>query len=181
MLFRSKNPGKLNVPSALSSSPHLAGLMLQNRAGVKWTFIPTKGGAQSMLALASGEGDLMFLGALQTLPHVRNGRAKLIAISADKRDPALPNVPTVAETPGLEGFYTGSWQGILGPAKLAPDIINKLGAETRRALQMPDVKEKLASQGTEPMTMTSVEMARFLISEKERWAKVVKESGLKLE
>ena len=111
----------------------------------------------------------------------RSGRAKLIAISADKRDPGLPNVPTVAETPGLEGFYTGSWQGILGPAKLAPDIINKLGAETRRALHMPDVKEKLASQGTEPMTMTAVEMAKFLASEKERWVKVVKESGLKLE
>ncbi len=176
-----KNPGKLNAPAALSSSPHLAGLLLQNRAGVNWTYIPTKGGANSMLALVTGEGDLMFLGSLQTLPHVRSGRAKLIAISGEKRDPALPNTPTVAETPGLEGFHTGSWQGIFGPAKLPADIITKYSNEVRRILALPDIKEKLLSQGTEPMIMTPQEMTKFLASEKERWAKVVKDSGLKAE
>lgn len=176
-----KNPGKLNAPVGLSSSPHLAGLLLQNRAGVQWTYIPTKGGSQSMLALVTGEGDLLFLGSLQTLPHVRSGRAKVIAISGEKRDPALPNTPTVAETPGLEGFHTGSWQGILGPVKLPVDIVNKFGGEVRRILTLADVKEKLTSQGTEPLIMTPQEMAKFLAGEKERWAKVVKESGLKVE
>lgn len=176
-----KNPGKLNAPAALSSAPHLAGLMVQNRMGVKWTTIPTKGGAHSMLTLATGEGDLMFLGMLQTLAHVRTGRARVIAITSDKRDPALPNTPTVAETPGLEGFHTGSWQGMLGPAKLPADIINKVSAEVRRALTMPDVREKLASQGTEPLIMTPQETGKWLASEKDRWAKVVKDSGLKVE
>ena len=176
-----KSPGKLNAPAALSSSPHLAGLLLQNRAGVNWTYIPTKGGANSMLALMTGEGDLMFLGSLQTLPHVRSGRAKLIAISAEKRDPSFPNTPTVAETPGLEGFHTGSWQGMLGPAKLPADIISKFSSEVRRVLALPDIKEKLLSQGTEPLIMTPPEMTKFLAAEKERWAKVVKDSGLKVE
>jgi tripartite-type tricarboxylate transporter receptor subunit TctC len=176
-----KNPGKLNAPAALSSAPHLAGLMVQSRMGVKWTTIPTKGGAHSMLTLATGEGDLMFLGMLQTLAHVRSGRARVLAITSEKRDPALPNTPTVAETPGLEGFHTGSWQGILGPARLPADIVNKAGAEVRRALAMPDVKEKLVSQGTEPLIMTPPEMGKWLASEKDRWAKVIKDSGLKVE
>ena len=176
-----QNPGKLNAPAALSSSPHLAGLMLQNRAGVNWTYIPTKGGSNSMLALVTGEGDLMFLGSLQTLPFVRSGRVKLIAVSSDKRDPSLPNTPTVAETPGMEGFYTGSWQGILGPAKMPAEIISKFSGEVRRILALADIKEKLLSQGTEPLIMSPPEMAKFLAAEKERWAKVVKESGLRVE
>ena len=176
-----QNPGKLNAPAALSSSPHLAGLMLQNRAGVSWTYIPTKGGSNSMLALVTGEGDLMFLGSLQTLPFVRSGRVKLIAVSSDKRDPSLPNTPTVAETPGMEGFYTGSWQGILGPAKMPAEIISKFSGEVRRILTLADIKEKLLSQGTEPLIMSPPEMAKFLAAEKERWAKVVKESGLRVE
>ena len=176
-----QNPGKLNAPAALSSSPHLAGLMLQNRAGVNWTYIPTKGGSNSMLALVTGEGDLMFLGSLQTLPFVRSGRVKLIAVSSDKRDPSLPNTPTVAETPGMEGFYTGSWQGILGPAKMPAEIISKFSGEVRRILTLADIKEKLLSQGTEPLIMSPPEMAKFLAAEKERWAKVVKESGLRVE
>ena len=176
-----QNPGKLNAPAALSSSPHLAGLMLQNRAGVNWTYIPTKGGSNSMLALVTGEGDLMFLGSLQTLPFVRSGRVKLIAVSSDKRDPSLPNTPTVAETPGMEGFYTGSWQGILGPAKMPAEIISKFSGEVRRILALADIKEKLLSQGTEPLVMSPPEMAKFLAAEKERWAKVVKESGLRVE
>ena len=176
-----QNPGKLNAPAGLSSSPHLAGLMLQNRAGVNWTYIPTKGGSNSMLALVTGEGDLMFLGSLQTLPFVRSGRVKLIAVSSDKRDPSLPNTPTVAETPGMEGFYTGSWQGILGPAKMPAEIISKFSGEVRRILALADIKEKLSSQGTEPLIMSPPEMAKFLAAEKERWAKVVKESGLRVE
>lgn len=106
---------------------------------------------------------------------------KLIAVSSEKRDPALPNVPTVAEAPGLEGFFTGSWQGLLGPAKIPPEIVNKINAEVRRALALPDIKEKLASQGTIPMPSTPQEMGKWLAAEKERWAKVVKDSRFKIE
>lgn len=176
-----KNPGKLNFPTGLGGAPHLAGLAVQNRSGVNWVYIPTKGGAQSLMTVATGEGDVMFLGMLQTLPQVKNGRLKVIAISSEKRDPALPDTPTVSETPGFEGFHTGSWQGVLGPAKLPADIIGKFSTDLRRALTLADVKEKLASQGTVPLSMTPQETGRFLVSERDRWAKVVKETGFKLE
>ena len=123
----------------------------------------------------------MFLGMLQTLPHVKIGRVKVIAISSEKRDAALPDIATVAETPGFEGFFTGSWQGILGPAKLPADIVNKFSGELRRILALQDVKEKLGTQGTVPLIMTPQETGRFLLAEKGRWAKVVKESGFKIE
>lgn len=176
-----KNPGKLNFPTGLGSATHLAGLAVQNRSGVNWVYIPTKGGQQSLMTVATGEGDVLFLGMLQTLPHVKTGRVKVIAISSEKRDPALPNTPTVAETPGFEGFHTGSWQGILGPSKLPADIINKFSGELRRILALPDVTEKLGTQGTVPLIMTPAETGKFLSAEKERWAKVVKESGFKIE
>jgi tripartite-type tricarboxylate transporter receptor subunit TctC len=176
-----KNPGKLNFPTGLGSATHLAGLAVQNRSGIQWVYIPTKGGQQSLMTVATGEGDVMFLGMLQTLPHVKNGRVKVIAISSEKRDPALPDIQTVAETPGFEGFHTGTWQGLLGPAKLPLDIVNKFNTELRRILALADVKEKLGAQGTTPLPMTPTDSAKFLLSEKERWAKVVKESGFKME
>ena len=176
-----KNPGKLNFPTALGGAPHLAGLSMQSRTGVQWVYIPTKGGQQSLMTVATGEGDVMFLGMLQTLPHVKIGRVKVIAISSEKRDPALPDIQTVAETPGFDGFHTGSWQGILGPAKLPAEIINKFSGELRRILALPDVKERLGTQGTVPLIMSPTETGKFLLAEKDRWAKVVKESGFKME
>lgn len=176
-----KNPGKLNFPTGIGGAPHLAGLAVQNRTGINWVYIPTKGGQQSLMTVATGEGDVMFLGILQTLPHVKNGRIKMIAISSDKRDPSLPHVPTVAETAGFEGFHTGSWQGILGPAKLPAEIIGKFSADLRRVLALADVKEKLGSQGTVPLALSPQDTARFLASERDRWAKVVKETGFKIE
>ena len=176
-----KNPGKLNFPTGLGSATHLAGLAVQNRSGIQWVYIPTKGGQQSLMTVATGEADVMFLGMLQTLPHVKNGRIKVIAISSEKRDPSLPDIQTVAETPGFEGFHTGSWQGLLGPVKLSADIINKFNQELRRVLALADVKEKLGSQGTVPMIMTPPESSKFLLGERDRWAKVVKESGFKME
>jgi tripartite-type tricarboxylate transporter receptor subunit TctC len=176
-----KNPGKLNFPAALGSAVHLAGLLLQQRTGAQWVYVPTKGGQASIMTVATGEGDLLFMGMLQTLPHVKAGRLKAVAVSSDKRDAGLPNLPTVAETPGLEGFFTGSWQGIIGPAKLPADIINKINAEVRRIVALPDVVEKLSTQGTVPRPQTPQEMGKWLAAEKDRWAKVVKDSGFKIE
>ena len=90
------------------------------------------------MTLATGEGDLLFMGMLQTLPHVKAGRLKLIAVSSEKRDPNLPNVPTVSETAGLEGFVTGSYQGIMGPSKIPADIVNKFNAEVNRIISKLD-------------------------------------------
>ena len=175
------NPGKLNVPVGLGSAPHLAGLSLEQRAGAKWVYVPTKGGQAAAMTLATGEGDLMFMGMLQIMPHVKSGRLKLIAVSSAKRDVNLPDTPTVGETAGLEGFVTGSYQGIMGPGKLAPEIVNKMSAEVGRILALPDIKEKLASQGTVQLTMAPQEMGKWIASEKDRWANVIKISGFKIE
>ena len=173
------NPGKLNYATGLGGAPHLAGLMFAQRTGIKWEYVPTKGGTQSTLAVASGDGDVMFLGILQTLPHVKIGKLKLIAVSSEQRLPNLPDAPTVAET--LPGFVTGTWQGLIAPARTPPDLIARLNAEVARILQLPDVRELLVSQGTTPLPASPQETGRWLEAEQQRWAKVVRESGFSLD
>jgi tripartite-type tricarboxylate transporter receptor subunit TctC len=176
-----KNPGKLNVPVGLGSAIHLSTLALQQRVGTKWVYVPTKGGQSSVLSVMTGDSDFLMMGVVQTWVHVKSGKLKLIAVSSEQRDPMFPHVPTVAETPGLEGYSAGSWQGIIGPAKLSADIVNKLHNEVKRIIALPDVAEKLTSLGSRPQAKTPQEMGKWLASEKEKWAKVVKESGYKVE
>ena len=172
-------PGKLNFPTGLGGAPHLAGLMFAQRAGVNWVYVPTKGGANSVAAMMAGEGDVMFLGMLQSLPHVNAGRLKLIAISSAKRLETHPKVPTVAET--FPGFVTGSWQGILAPARTPPELVMKLNAEVARILKLPDVVAFLNSQGTTAVANSPQETRKWFADEIARWSKVIKESGFKLE
>ena len=174
-------PGKLNAPVGLGSNIHLSTLALQQRLGLNWVYVPTKGGQSSVLSVITGDGDFLFMGVIQTWTHVKSGRLKLIAVSSEQREPMFPNVPTVAETPGLEGYSAGSWQGMLGPAKLPPEIVSKLYNEVKRIVALPDFSEKLTSLGSRPQAKTPQEMGGWLAAEKERWAKVVKESGYKVE
>jgi tripartite-type tricarboxylate transporter receptor subunit TctC len=175
------NPGKLNVPVGLGAAVHMAALSLEQRTSTKWVYVPTKGGQSSIMAVATGEGDFLFMGMLQTMPHVRAGRLKLIAVSSEKRDPNLPNVPTVAETPGLEGFVTGSYQGIMAPAKVPADVIAKANAEINRVISLPEFKEKLAAHGTVALPLSPSDLGKWLVAERDKWAKVVKTSGFKIE
>jgi tripartite-type tricarboxylate transporter receptor subunit TctC len=174
-------PGKLNAPVGLGSNIHLSTLALQQRLGVNWVYVPTKGGQSSVLAVMTGDGDFLFMGVIQTWVHVKSGKLKLIAVSSEQREPMFPNVPTVAETPGLAGYSAGSWQGMLGPAKLPAEIVNKLYNEVKRIVALPDFSEKLTSLGSRPQAKTPQEMGSWLATEKERWAKVVKDSGYKVE
>jgi len=174
-----KQPGKLNYATGLGTAPHFAGMLFTQRAGIKWTDVPGKGGQQSMLQVLTGECDVLFLGILQSIGHVKSGKVKALAMSSAKRDPSLPEVPTVGETPGLEGFVTGSWQGILAPAKTPPDIVAKVNAEVNRIMGLPDMKEKLAVQGTAPLLMSPSEFGKWLVDQRGRWAKLVKETGFK--
>ena len=173
------NPGKLNYAAGLGGTPHLAGLMFAQRTGINWVYIPTKGGSATSYAVAIGDADVLFLGILQTLSHINAGKLKLIAASSAQRLPNLPDTPTVAET--LPGFVTGSWQGILAPARTPPEVIAKLNGEITRILKLPDVRDVLVSQGTTPLAAGPQDTGRWLAEEKERWAKVVRDSGFKLE
>ncbi len=171
------NPGKLNVPVGLGSTTHFAAMAFAQRTGITWTYIGTRGGSDSSRMVMGGESEVLFLGMLQTIPHVKNGRLKLIAVSSEKRIPSLPDTPAIGEVPGLAGFYTGSWQGMLTPAKTPPEIIDKVNAEMARILALPDIKEKLQSQGTEPLPMSPQAMAKWIASERERNAKLIKDTG----
>ena len=172
-------PGKLNYPTSLGGAPHMAGLFFAQRTGINWVYVPTKGGPQTVQAVLSGEGDAFFLGILQTLPHVNSGKLKLLAVSSEQRLPNLPKVPTVSET--LPGFVTGSWQGIVAPPKIPREILAKLNAEIARILQLPDVKQTLESQGTIPIGNSPDDARRWFASERQRWVKVIRDTGFRLE
>jgi len=174
------NPGKLNFPTGLGGAPHFAGMMFAERAGINWVYIGTRGGADTSRMVMAGEGEVMFLGMLQTIPHVKNNRLRLIAVSSEKRLASLPDTPTVGEGPGLAGFVSGSWQGMLTPAKTPPEVIERVNAEMGRVLAMPDIKEKLQAQGTEPLPNTPQYMAKWMTAEKERNAKLIQATGFKM-
>jgi tripartite-type tricarboxylate transporter receptor subunit TctC len=174
-------PGKLNAPVGLGSNIHLSTLALQQRVGVNWLYVPTKGGQSSVLSVMTGDGDFLLMGVIQTWVHVKSGKLKLLAVSSEQREPMFPNVPTVAETPGLDGYSAGSWQGMLAPAKVPPEIISKLYNEVKRIVALPDFSEKLTALGSRPQAKTPQEMGHWLATEKAKWAKVVKESGYKIE
>ena len=179
-LAKSK-PGLLNFAvSGIGGAPHLAGIAFEAQTGVKWTYIPYKGGSDAIIGLASGQADAIFNGMLATYPHVKSGKLKLIAVSSAKRVASIPEVPTVAES-GLNGFETGSWQGIVTAAGTPKEVIGRLNAEIARILNTPEMKENLARQGAEVYTMTPEQLGNWLKKEIDKWAKVVRAANLKLE
>jgi tripartite-type tricarboxylate transporter receptor subunit TctC len=180
-LAKSK-PGKLNfAASSVGSAPHLAGIEFASRAGVDWAYIPYKGGAQAITDMAGGQADVMFNGMLATYPHVKSGKLKILAVSSSKRMSAIPDVPTVAEAAGLDGFQTGSWQGVLAPPNTPKEVVARLSTEIIKILNTPEMTERLAVQGAEVSTNTPEQFSKFIRDEKLRWAQVVKTANLKLE
>jgi tripartite-type tricarboxylate transporter receptor subunit TctC len=175
------HPGKLNFPTGLGGAPHFAGMLFAQRTGINWAYIGTRGGADSSRMVMSGEGDVFFLGMLQTIPHVKSGRLKLIAVSSEKRLASLPDTPTVSEGPGLAGFVTGSWQGVVAPARVPPEIVTKVNGELVRVLGLPDIIEKLRSQGTEPIANSPEATGKWMTAETGRYAKLVKDTKFKLD
>jgi tripartite-type tricarboxylate transporter receptor subunit TctC len=174
-------PGKLNFAvSGIGGAPQLAGIEFAQRAGVKWTYIPYKGGSDAVSAVAAGQADVLFNGMLATWPTVQSGRMRALAISSAQRVPTAPDTPTVAEQ-GMAGFETGSFQGVIGPAGMPRDAVAKLNAELIKVLHSEEMKERFAKQGTEVRTGTPDSLGQWLRTEQARWAKVVKESGEKFE
>lgn len=174
-------PGQLNFATAgVGSAPHLAGVEFALRTGVQWAYVPYKGGSQAVADVVAGHADVLFNGMLPVYPHVKGGRMRALAVSSPKRVAAAPEIPTVAES-GLPGFETGSWQGMLAPGGTPREIVLKLNAEIRRILGTPAIKAQLADQGTEIRADTPESLGQFIRTEIPRWAKVVKQSGIKVE
>jgi tripartite-type tricarboxylate transporter receptor subunit TctC len=178
--YAKARPGQLNFAiSGTGGAPHLAGIEFAQRTGVIWTYIPYKGGSQAVLDVVAGQANVLFNGMLATYPSVKGGRLKGIAVSAAQRVPSAPELPTIAEAGDLPGFETGSYQGLLAPAGTPRETVLKLNAEVTRILNTPDMKDMLAKQGTEVRAGAPEALAAFITSEKARWAKVVKENGIK--
>ena len=174
-------PGKLNFAvSGIGGAPQLAGIEFAQRTGVQWTYIPYKGGSDAVAAVAGGQADVLFNGMLATWPTVQGGRLRALAISSAQRVPSAADTPTVAEQ-GLPGFETGSFQGVVGPAGIPRDTVAKLNGELIKALNSPDMKERFAKLGTEVRAGTPESLGQWLRTEQAKWAKVVKESGVKFE
>jgi len=179
-LARAK-PGELAYVSLGSGSMgHLTGELLASMAGVKLLHVPYKTLGQAMTDLIAGHVQLHFLGIASAQPHLRSGKLRGIAVSGAKRSPALPALPTVAES-AVKGFDVTGWYGALVPSGTPPDVIARLNKEIVRALSLPDVKERLSGEGADLVGNSPREFDAFIRSELTRWAKVVKLSGAKAE
>ncbi len=169
-------PGKLNYGSAgAGTTPHLAGEMFKHSTGVSMTHIAYKGSPQSAIDLMAGRLDLIFANGTAALPHIRNGRMRLIAISAPRRDPALPDAPTIAET--VPGFEMLPWWGLFAPAGTPRDVVARLNAETVRILAAPDIQANYANFAMKAVSNTPEQFSAYVLEEIERWAKIVKATG----
>ncbi|MGH8641158.1 MAG: Bug family tripartite tricarboxylate transporter substrate binding protein [Burkholderiales bacterium] len=170
-----KRPGALNYASSPAGAPYLAGLQFAHRTGIKWEYITGRGGAQSILDVMTGQADVLFNGMLATLPPVKSGKLKLVAVSGEKRHASLPDTPAVAEF--LPGFLTGSWQAIYAPARTPPDVVAALSTEIKRIIFTPEMKERLQTQGADPLGGSSAESTKFLRDELGRFTRLVQETG----
>jgi len=166
--------------TAIGSAPHLAGVAVEKATKARWQYIPYKGGAQAIGDTVGGQTQVLMNGMLATLPHVQSGKLKVLGVSKSTRVPLLANVPTIAEQ-GVKGFESGTWQGLLVPAGTPPAVVQRLSAEVTRIIRSPEVRERLVSQGAEVYTMTPAEFTTFFDRERKNWAKVVAESGVRID
>jgi len=171
-------PGKLTYGSSgAGNAGHLAGELFSTMAGVHMVHVPYKGGAPAMVALLSGQIQLIFSSAPTAVPQVKAGKIRGLAVTTAKRSAVLPDLPTVAEA-GLPGFEADNWYGIVTVTKTPRAVVERLHAEIVRALQAPDVTQLLLNQGLEVRTSTPEEFGAYMKSEFEKWAKVIKDAGL---
>jgi tripartite-type tricarboxylate transporter receptor subunit TctC len=176
-----RDPGKYAFASTGSGgSPHLAGEMLKLRAGIDLIHVPYKGAAPALSDLLGGQVQMAFQTALSAVPHLQSGQLRAIAVASNKRLAQLPNVPTMAEA-GLPDFEVSSWNGLFAPAKTPPEIIARLHDEAAKALAAPDMHEKLAAQGAEAVGSTPEEFRAYIRAEIEKWGKVIRASGARVD
>jgi tripartite-type tricarboxylate transporter receptor subunit TctC len=175
------NPQKVNYASAaVASLGHLAGELLNSSAGIHMQHVPYKGSGQAVIDLLAGQVQIMFSGMSSVMPHIKAGKLRPLAVTGAQRSPATPDVPTIAEA-GYPGFEASAWYGVLAPAGTPKAIVARLNTEILRVLKIPEVKERLENVGFELVGGTPDAFAAYIRSEIEKWARVVKASGIKAE
>lgn len=179
-LARAK-PGMLDCASAgHGTSTHMAFELFRTLAGVKITHVPYKGTGQALVDAMSGQVHMLFGNVLSSLAHVRAGRLRTLGVTTAKRSTVLPDLPTIAES-GVPGYENSTWHGWLAPAGTPPAILNRLNAELVKSTRAPDVVERLAPDGGEPVGSTAEQFARYIAADMARWSKLVKETGMRFE
>jgi tripartite-type tricarboxylate transporter receptor subunit TctC len=171
-------PGQLNYGSAGSgNATHLAAELFRATAGVNIVHVPYKGSGPALIDLVGGQMQFMFSNLTAALPHMKSAKLRALAVTGEKRTPIVPELPTVAEA-ALPGYAVTSWYGLLAPVGTPQDIVARLNTETINAMRAPDMKERLAAEGADPMAGSSTAFAALLKTEIAKWTKVVKQAGI---
>jgi tripartite-type tricarboxylate transporter receptor subunit TctC len=179
--YAKANAGKLNFGSGgAGTTPHLAGEMLKMMAGAQMTHVPYKGGGPALTDLMGGQIQFMLENIPSTLPLAKSGKVRALAATALKRSPLVPDLPTLDEA-GLKGYEIVGWNGLFVPAATPPAIVSLLHRTTAKALELPDMRERLATLGAEGVGSNPDQFKAFVQSEIRKWARVVKDAGLKAE
>ena len=174
------NPGKLAYASAGGGSTnHLSAEMFKKAAGIEMLHVPYKGGAPAVLDTVGNQTQVLFSAGTQTLPHVKSGKLRLIAVTEPKRSALLPDVPTVAET--LPGYEMSVWYAAFGPAGMPRDLVSKLNAEINRALAVPEVRSRMEAMGVDVISSTPEQLTETLKRDTLRYTRVIHELGIKLD
>jgi tripartite-type tricarboxylate transporter receptor subunit TctC len=174
-------PGSVNYASSGSGSAgHLAGELFKRVAHIDMVHIPYKGAAPALTDVVAGQAQIYFTSPISATPFVKGGRLRMVAVTSLKRSPSLPDIPTVAES-GYPDFDVVSWWGILTPAGVPKEIIAKLHTEIVRVLALPEIKTKFADQGADVASDTPEHFAAYIKTEIAKWAKLIKELGVKSE
>ncbi len=179
--YAKANPGKVTYASSgLGGSPHLTAEIFQTQTGTTMTHVPYKGGGPAMADLMAGHVNILFASVLEGSGHIKSGKLKGLAITHAKRNPALPDVPTIAEA-GVANAESGSWIAILAPTGTPRAIIDKVSADVGEAVAAPDVREKLIAQGAVPQASTPAELQALIAADLARYGKIIRDKGLRAE
>ncbi|EGP48056.1 Bug family tripartite tricarboxylate transporter substrate binding protein [Achromobacter insuavis] len=179
--YAKQHPGDVNFGTAgKGSTHHLAGELFAMQTGIKLVDVPYQGAGPMLTALIGGQVDLAFDGLGSSSGHIRSGAIKPLAVAADQRSPSLPDVPTAAEA-GVPNYVVSTWYAIWAPAGTPQEAVDRMTAEITKALNTPKIKETWESNGTSVPTLTGPAFGKFVDSEVARWAKVVSDSGVKLD
>ena len=174
-------PGTLGFATpGTGSTQHLTGEMLMDQAGIKLVHIPYKGAGQSIPDVLGGQVPLGIYGLLTISQHAKSGKMRILAVTTPKRSSAAPEIPTLAES-GFPGFDTSLWFGLLAPAATPKDIVAKVHDDVVQALKLPDVKARIAEQGAGIVGDTPAEFAAFIAAESAKYAKIIKQAGVKID
>jgi tripartite-type tricarboxylate transporter receptor subunit TctC len=174
------NPGKVNMASSGSgTSVHLSGELFKFMTGCNMVHVPYKGAGPALIDLTAGQVQVLFDNLPSSVPHIKNGRIRALAVTSEKPEPSMPELPTVGAT--VKGYEATAWFGIGMPKGTPPEAINKVNAAVNATLAEPAMRARLADLGGVPIPGTPADFGKVIVAETEKWAKVINDSGVKLD